>query len=156
VISSEVAWNELSADEGATGGGVSEVFALPSFQSGAKVPAAPNGFKGRGVPDVCADADPASGYEVLVDGESTVIGGTSAVAPLWAGLLARINQSIGKPAGYLNPLIYSATADAGTSAAFHDITSGSNGGYSAAPGWDPCTGLGSPNGAALLAALKGG
>ncbi|HTA53091.1 MAG TPA: S53 family peptidase [Candidatus Acidoferrum sp.] len=155
VISSEVAWNELSASEGATGGGVSEVFPLPSFQSGSKVPAAPNGFKGRGVPDVCGDADPASGYEVLVDGESTVIGGTSAVAPLWAGLVARINQSIGKPAGYLNPLIYSATADAGTSAAFHDITSGSNGGYSAAPGWDPCTGLGSPNGAALLAALRG-
>jgi kumamolisin len=155
VISSEVAWNELSANEGATGGGVSEVFALPSFQSGANVPAAPNGFKGRGVPDVCGDADPTSGYAVLVDGESTVIGGTSAVAPLWAGLLARINQSIGKPAGYLNPLIYSASADAGTSAAFHDITSGSNGGYSAAAGWDPCTGLGSPNGAALLAALKG-
>jgi kumamolisin len=155
VISSEVAWNELSENEGATGGGVSEVFAVPSFQSGAKVPAAPNGFKGRGVPDVCGDADPASGYEVLVDGESTVIGGTSAVAPLWAGLLARINQSIGKPAGYLNPLLYSPTADAGTSAAFHDVTSGSNGGYSAAPGWDPCTGLGSPNGAALLATLKG-
>jgi kumamolisin len=155
VISSEVAWNELSADEGATGGGVSEVFALPAFQSGATVPAAPNGFKGRGVPDVCGDADPASGYEVLVDGESTVIGGTSAVAPLWAGLVARINQSIGKPAGYLNPLIYSAAAGGGTSAAFHDITSGSNGGYSAAPGWDPCTGLGSPNGAALLAALQG-
>jgi kumamolisin len=156
VISSEVTWNELSADEGATGGGVSEVFTLPSFQSGATVPAAPNGFKGRGVPDVCGDADPASGYDVLVDGESTVIGGTSAVAPLWAGLVARINQSIGKPAGYLNPLIYSANAVAGTSAEFHDITSGSNGGYSAAPGWDPCTGLGSPNGAALLAALKGG
>jgi kumamolisin len=155
VISSEVAWNELSANEGATGGGVSEVFALPTFQSGAKVPAASNGFKGRGVPDVCGDADPASGYEVLVDGESTVIGGTSAVAPLWAGLLARINQSMGKPAGYLNPLIYSAAADAGSAAAFHDITSGSNGGYSAAPGWDPCTGLGSPNGAALLAALQG-
>jgi kumamolisin len=119
------------------------------------VPAAPNGFQGRGVPDVCGDADPASGYEVLVDGASTVIGGTSAVAPLWAGLLARINQSLGKPVGYLNPLLYSASADAGTSAAFHDITSGSNGGYSAGPGWDACTGLGSPNGAALLASLQG-
>jgi kumamolisin len=155
VISSEVAWNELSAKEGATGGGVSEVFALPSFQSSAKVPGAPNGFKGRGVPDVSGDADPASGYEVLVDGESTVIGGTSAVAPLWAGLLARINQSIGKPAGYLNPLIYSFSPAAGTAAAFHDITSGTNGGYSAGPGWDPCTGLGSPDGTALLAALQG-
>lgn len=148
-IGSEVAWNELALNEGATGGGVSEVFAVPSFQGSAKIPAAPNGFRGRGVPDVAGDADPASGYEVLVDGQSTVIGGTSAVAPLWAGLLARINQVIGKPAGYLNPLLYAA------SASFRDITSGSNGGYSAAPGWDPCTGLGSPNGAALLAALKG-
>ena len=154
-ISSEVAWNELAQNEGATGGGVSEVFALPAFQSSAKVPAAPNGFKGRGVPDVSGDADPASGYVVLVDGSSTVIGGTSAVAPLWAGLLARINQSIGKPAGYLNPLIYALKPAAGNAAAFRDITSGSNGGYSAAPGWDPCTGLGSPNGTALLAALKG-
>jgi kumamolisin len=150
-ISSEVAWNQLAQDEGASGGGVSKVFALPLFQAGAKVPKAPNGFVGRGVPDVSADADPASGYEVLVDGASAVIGGTSAVAPLWAGLLARINQSIGKPAGYLNPLIYAAEVEK----SFHDITSGTNGGYSAGPGWDPCTGLGSPNGAALLVALKG-
>ena len=150
-ISSEVAWNQLAQNEGATGGGVSEVFALPSFQSSARVPKAPNGFVGRGVPDVSADADPASGYLVLVDGASTVIGGTSAAAPLWAGLFARINQSIGKPAGYLNPLIYPAAAEK----TFRDITSGTNGGYSAAPGWDPCTGLGSPNGSALLAALKG-
>jgi kumamolisin len=154
-IASEVAWNELAQNEGATGGGVSENFALPAFQSSAKVPAAPNNFKGRGVPDVSANADPASGYQVLVDGESTVIGGTSAVAPLWAGLLARINQSLGKPAGYLNPLLYAMKPAAGAATAFHDITSGSNGGYSAGPGWDPCTGLGTPNGTALLDALKG-
>ncbi len=150
-ISSEVTWNELAQDEGASGGGVSEVFVLPSFQSRAHVPAAQNGFKGRGVPDVAGDADPASGYEVRVDGSSTVIGGTSAVAPLWAGLFARINQLLGKPAGYLNPILYSASA----AGAFRDITSGNNGGYSAGPGWDPCTGLGSPKGAALLAVLKG-
>lgn len=150
-ISSEVTWNELAEEEGASGGGVSEVFALPVFQSNAKVPAAPNGFKGRGVPDVAGDADPASGYDVLVDGSSTVIGGTSAVAPLWAGLFARINQLVGKPAGYLNPILYSASA----AGAFRDITSGNNGGYSAGPGWDACTGLGSPKGAALLAVLKG-
>jgi kumamolisin len=154
-ISSEVVWNELAQNEGATGGGVSENFALPTFQSSAKVPAAPNGFKGRGVPDVSADADPASGYQVLVDGESTVIGGTSAAAPLWAGLLARINQAVGKSAGYLNPLIYAMKAPANSATPFHDITSGSNGGYNASAGWDPCTGLGTPNGAALLAALKG-
>jgi kumamolisin len=149
-IRSEQVWNELAQNEGATGGGVSEVFAIPAFQSSANVPAAPNAFRGRGVPDVAADADPASGYDVLVDGESTVIGGTSAVAPLWAGLLARINQLIGKPAGYLNPLLYSANV----AATFHDITSGNNGGYAAGPRWDPCTGLGTPNGADLLAALK--
>ena len=150
-ILTEQVWNELTQNEGATGGGVSEVFATPSFQNSAKIPSAPNGFQGRGVPDVAADADPVSGYDVLVDGESTVIGGTSAVAPLWAGLLARINQLVGKPAGYLNPLLYSAKV----AATFHDITSGNNDGYSAGPGWDPCTGLGTPNGASLLATLKG-
>jgi kumamolisin len=151
-ISSEQAWNELSSNEGATGGGVSEVFALPSFQQSANVPKAPNGFVGRGVPDVAGDADPATGYNVLVDGQQSVIGGTSAVAPLWAGLFALINQSLGTNVGYVNSLLYSAKAEA----TFHDITAGNNGTYSAGPGWDACTGLGSPNGAALLAALRGG
>jgi kumamolisin len=149
-ISSEQAWNELSSGEGATGGGVSEVFALPSYQQSASVPKAPNGFAGRGVPDVAGDADPESGYNVLVDGQQTVIGGTSAVAPLWAGLLARINQSLGKNVGYLNPLLYTKNVEA----TLHDITAGSNGTYSAGPGWDACTGLGTPDGAALLAALS--
>jgi quinol monooxygenase YgiN len=150
-ISSEQAWNELSSDEGATGGGVSEVFALPTFQDRANVPKAPNGFVGRGVPDVAGDADPETGYNVVVDGEETVIGGTSAVAPLWAGLFALINQSLGTNVGYVNSLLYSATEEA----TFHDITSGNNGAYSAGPGWDACTGLGTPNGSALLAALRG-
>jgi len=149
-IGSEQAWNELSAGEGATGGGVSEVFALPSFQQNAKVPKAPNGFVGRGVPDVAGDADPGTGYNVFVDGQTAVIGGTSAVAPLWAGLLALINQSLGTNVGYINPLLYSAKVEP----TFHDITSGNNGDYSAGPGWDACTGLGSPNGAALLTALR--
>ncbi len=148
-ISSELAWNELAANEGATGGGVSEVFPLPTYQQSASVPKAPNGFAGRGVPDVAGDADPESGYNVLVDGQQTVIGGTSAVAPLWAALLARINQSLGKNVGYLNPLLYTRNIEA----TLRDITSGSNGTYSAGPGWDACTGLGTPNGAALLAAL---
>jgi kumamolisin len=149
-ISSEQAWNELSAGEGATGGGVSEFFALPAFQQTANVPKAPNGFVGRGVPDVAGDADPESGYNVLVDGQQTVIGGTSAVAPLWAGLLARINQSLGTNVGYLNPLLYAANVET----TLHDITAGNNGTYSAGPGWDACTGLGTPNGAELLAALN--
>ncbi len=150
-ISSEQAWNGLSANQGATGGGISELFALPTFQQGANVPKAPNGFVGRGVPDVAGDADPETGYNVIVDGQQSVIGGTSAVAPLWAGLLALINQSLGTNVGYVNPLLYSSKAEA----TFHDITTGSNGGYSAGPGWDACTGLGSPNGTALLGALGG-
>lgn len=149
-ISSEQAWNELSANEGATGGGVSEVFQLPDYQQSANVPAAPNGFAGRGVPDVAGDADPETGYNVIVDGQQSVIGGTSAVAPLWAGLLARVNQAIGKNVGYLNPLLYADPAES----TFRDITSGSNGDYSAGEGWDACTGLGTPDGAKLLSALQ--
>jgi kumamolisin len=125
------------------------VFALPSYQQSAGVPKAPNGFLGRGVPDVAGDADPESGYNVLVDGQQTVIGGTSAVAPLWAGLLVRINQSLGKNVGFLNPLLYTSNVES----TLHDITVGNNGTYSAGPGWDACTGLGTPDGAALLAAL---
>jgi len=149
-ITAETAWNELATNEGATGGGVSQFFPLPDYQANAGVPTHSNGYKGRGVPDVAGDADPVTGYNVVVDGQSAVIGGTSAVAPLIAGLLARINQSLGTPIGFLNPLIYSASVEA----TFHDITIGDNGGYNAGPGWDPCTGLGSPNGGAMLAAVK--
>lgn len=148
-ITSEVAWNELAGGEGATGGGVSGFFAIPTYQQQAGVPKSPTGFVGRGVPDVSGDADPATGYNVIVDGSATVIGGTSAVAPLWAGLLARINQSLGKNVGYVNPILYAAKSEA----TFHDITSGTNGTYSAGPGWDACTGLGSPDGTALLKSL---
>src|SRR5271155_4261344 len=150
-IGSEQVWNETAADEGATGGGVSEVFALPTFQQSAGVPKASNGFVGRGVPDVAGNADPETGYNVIVDGQPSVIGGTSAVAPLWAGLLALINESLGANVGYVNPLLYAAKAEA----TFHDITSGNNGTYSAGKGWDACTGLGTPNGTALLTALGG-
>ena len=132
-ISSEQAWNELAQNEGATGGGVSDFFPIPNFQTKAGVPTSPKGFRGRGVPDVAGDADPTTGYNVFVDGQWTVIGGTSAVAPLWAGLVARINQAMGKPAGYLNPLLYAQNV----SGSLRDITSGDNGGYSAGPGWDP-------------------
>jgi kumamolisin len=149
-ITSEQVWNDLSQNEGATGGGVSETFALPSFQSSASVPKAPNEFAGRGVPDVAGDADPETGYNVVVDGQSLVIGGTSAVAPLWAGLIALINQSIGKNAGYINPLLYEASVES----SLNEITVGNNGAYSAGPGWNPCTGLGSPDGEKLQSALQ--
>jgi kumamolisin len=150
-ISSETVWNDLSSGEGATGGGVSGDVARPSYQSGAHVPSAPNGFVGRGVPDVAGDADPTTGYRVLVDGSATVLGGTSAVAPLWAALIARINQELGKPVGPVNPVLYGPAA----SATFRAIVSGGNGGYTAGPGWNPCAGLGSPNGTALLRAMGG-
>jgi kumamolisin len=94
-----------------------------------------------------ADADPGTGYDVRVDGSDTVIGGTSAVAPLWAGLVALLNQLKGRPVGYLNPKLYSGAA------AFHDIAEGNNNGFTAAPGWDACTGLGSPIGSKLLGVL---
>ena len=82
-----------------------------------------------------------------------VVGGTSAVAPLWAALICRMTQSTGKPFGLLQPLLY-AGVTAGTAAAgFQDITSGNNGAYPAGPGWDACTGLGSPNGTTLLTVL---
>ncbi|MGA9981579.1 MAG: S53 family peptidase [Candidatus Sulfotelmatobacter sp.] len=151
-ITSETVWNELASNEGATGGGISDVFPLPSWQSGAGVPpsANPNKNVGRGVPDVAGDADPTTGYVTRVDGNPDVIGGTSAVAPLWAGLIALINQSIGKPVGFINPLLYQ---DASTTRDLNDITSGNNGAYSAGPGWDACSGLGSPIGAQVAAAL---
>ena len=147
-IASEVVWNETSANEGATGGGVSTVFPLPAWQQGIALPKAPNGIAGRGVPDVAGNADPLTGYQVLVDGVSEVIGGTSAVAPLWAALIARCNQRLGRPLGDVHAALY----QIGTRA-FRDITQGNNGAYQAAIGWDPCTGFGTPNGEALLAAL---
>jgi kumamolisin len=152
VISSETVWND-GPGQGAGGGGISDVFPLPAYQAGAAVPpsANPGARVGRGVPDVCGDADPDTGYTVRVDGQTLPIGGTSAVAPLWAGLVALLNQGLGHPVGFLQPFLYSA---AGT-AALHDIVTGSNGAYSAGRGWDACTGLGSPDGFALLKALSG-
>ena len=146
-VTSEVVWNQLSSNEGATGGGVSALFGLPDWQSNSNVPAPPTSTGGRGVPDVAGDADPSTGYTVRVDGETTTIGGTSAVAPLWAGLVAIANAANGQDVGFVNPTLYAAKG------AFRDITSGNNGAFSAGPGWDPCTGLGSPQGAAVITAL---
>jgi kumamolisin len=153
-ITSEVVWNDLP-NNGATGGGVSATFPLPTWQANANVPSSvnPGNFVGRGVPDVAGDADPFTGYQIDVDGSDIVVGGTSAVAPLWAGLIAGFNSSLKTSVGYLNPTLYQTVAvAAGT---FHDITSGNNDGYSAGPGWDACSGWGSPNGAAILQSLAG-
>ncbi len=148
-IASEVVWNELANQEGATGGGVSTVFALPTWQANAKVPPASTSTGGRGVPDVAGDADPTTGYSIRVDGETAVIGGTSAVAPLWAGLVAVANQQLGTQVGFIQPLIYAANA----ASAFGDILTGNNGAFSAEPGWDACTGLGSPIASKLIPLL---
>jgi kumamolisin len=152
-VSSEVVWND-GASGGATGGGVSDTFPLPSYQAKAKVPPSANKgkYKGRGVPDISGDADPATGYQVTADGSSFTVGGTSAVAPLWAGLVALLNQGLGKSAGYLNTDLYQTLAT--TKGAFRDITSGNNGHFKAAAGWDPCSGWGSPVGTAIQSALK--
>ncbi|PLZ04271.1 peptidase S53 [Burkholderia sp. WAC0059] len=153
-IASETVWGEAAeGDDGASGGGVSTVFALPAWQNGLAVARSGGGTQPltkRGVPDVAGDADPASGYAVRIDGTDTVVGGTSAVAPLWAALIARINAARGKPVGFVNAVLYQQQG------AFNDITSGSNGDFDAAPGWDACTGLGSPDGARVAAALGGG
>jgi kumamolisin len=153
-ISQEVVWNEGTM-AGATGGGISEFFTVPGFQKLVSVPPSvnPGGKQGRGVPDVAGDADPTTGYLIRVDHREVVFGGTSAVAPLWTALIALINQQLGHPVGYLNPLLYS--GQIANSGAFHNITSGNNGAYQARQGWDPCTGLGTPNGAKLLQVLLG-
>ncbi len=144
-ITSEVVWQDQS------GGGVSRIFDLASYQENAGVPPSvnPTGPVRRGVPDVAGNADHSTGYNIVVDGQSITAGGTSAVAPLWAGLMARINQKLGHSAGFINPILYQ------NPQAFNDITSGSNTDYNAGPGWDPCTGLGSPRGGAILKALSG-
>jgi kumamolisin len=145
-ISSEVVWND-QPQGGATGGGFSTVFPQPSWQANLSGPS-----DGRGVPDVAGDASPETGYKILVDGKAMVIGGTSAVAPLWAGLIAVANQQNGQPAGFLQLALYAAKSKG----AFHDTISGNNGSFSAAAGWDACTGLGSPIAPNVISAIKPG
>jgi kumamolisin len=141
---------------GGSGGGVSAVFAVPAWQSAVGVPGdADTGRPGRGVPDVSADADPSSGYQVRVHGADRVIGGTSAVSPLWAALTCRLAQSLGRRPGLLQPQLYAGLSAGQVPPGFRDVTSGTNGAYTAGPGWDPCTGLGVPDGEALLARLRG-
>jgi kumamolisin len=153
-IESETVWNEDLIDEGAGGGGISKVFAKPAYQDSVSVPPSADSrhHVGRGVPDVAAVADPETGViRMNVDGvhiEPT--GGTSASAPLWAGLVARLNQKLPTRCGFLNPTLYAHCA----TGVLNDITQGNNGAYSATTGWDACTGLGTPNGDKLFAALS--
>ncbi|MGO9451832.1 MAG: protease pro-enzyme activation domain-containing protein [Candidatus Binataceae bacterium] len=150
-ITSETVWND-GAQGGAGGGGISTAFPRPPYQEGLSAALTAGGAETlakRGVPDVAGDADEDTGYDVRVDGSDTVIGGTSAVAPLWAGLIARINSANGQPAGYLNPTLYQ------NQSAFNDITKGNNGTFAAAAGWDACTGMGSPIGTRIASVIKG-
>jgi kumamolisin len=187
-ISSEVIWNETAANEGAGGGGISDVFAVPSFQANAGVPARAAGSGsgrghgsgaaasggtgtaasggtgtaasasaaagGRGVPDVAGNADPVTGYQIFSGGQAQVVGGTSAVAPLWAALVSRLAEATGQRFGLIQTLLYAGVTPGTAVNGFNDITSGNNGAYTAGPGWDACSGLGSPDGTALLARLK--
>ena len=186
VVSSEVVWNELASNEGAGGGGVSDQFALPSWQANAGVgpraasqpaaaaaapaasavdpmasehrghnPSSGSGTGGRGVPDVAGNADPVTGYQIYQGGQAQVVGGTSAVAPLWSALIARLAQATGKRFGLTQPLLYAGVSPGTDVPGFRDITSGNNGAYAAGPGWDSCTGLGVPDGTALLSRLQG-
>lgn len=157
-IRSEVVWNE-GDNGGAGGGGVSNKFSRPPYQATTKIPLSPQGKRGRGLPDVAGNA---TGYQMISGGKEIPVSGTSAVAPLWAGLIALINQSLiekgGKSVGFLNPLIYGPAG----SGALKDIVEGNNDidgtlkKYSATVGWDACTGFGSPNGMKLLQALESG
>ena len=140
-VVSETVWHD--SDTSATGGGVSEFFPLPDYQANAGVPESiSTKHGGRGVPDVAGLADPETGYHVLIDGQAMVIGGTSAVAPLMAGLVARVNQQKGKTAGFINPMLYA------NPSLCRDIVDGDNNttqsgtGYTSRAGWDACTGLG--------------
>jgi kumamolisin len=157
-ISSEVVWNETAAKEGAGGGGVSDVFAVPSWQANAGVPGragGSSGSSGRGVPDVAGNADPTTGYQIYSGGRAQVVGGTSAVAPLWAALVSRLAEGTGQRFGLVQTALYAGVTPGTEVAGCRDITSGNNGAYTAGPGWDACSGLGSPDGTALLTRLKG-
>jgi len=152
-VTSEKVWND-GKEGGATGGGVSQQFGLPAWQANAGVPDSPAGKPGRGVPDVAGNADPNTGYQVRVDGQQTVIGGTSAVAPLWAALTARLAQSLGSRLGLVQQRLYAGIESKHPVAGLRDITKGDNGAYRAGPGWDACSGLGVPMGTALLTRLQ--
>jgi kumamolisin len=165
---SERAWKDgdgLRADNGgSTGGGVSVRLPRPAWQSGLDIAGVnPGQIAGRIVPDVAANASANTGYFVVAGGQQEISGGTSASAPLWAALVARMNQQLAassKRVGYLTPLLYGAAADGGPlgRAGCNDIHSGDNvtahvGGFKSTTGFDAVTGWGSPKGKDLLAAL---
>ena len=166
----EVSWYEsLLGATMAGGGGMSGHFTLPAFQAGVKTPnpgatwlaGRTRSFRGRWVPDVAAHAGFRPGVAMSLLGQPFAGGGTSAATPVWAALIARLAAEFGRPLGWLTPALYQ-LADSG---GFRDIREGHNDmdprtgktvHYRAGPGWDPCTGLGAPDGIALLEALRAG
>jgi kumamolisin len=148
-ITAEAAWNQGYAG---TGGGISDVFPVPAYQSNLALPPSLNdGATRRGVPDVACAAAATPGYRIIVNGQQVVKDGTSAATPLWAALLAMANAARGAPLGFANAMLYS------NPQVFRAVTTGNNHvngrGYDAGPGWNACTGLGVPKGADLIAVL---
>jgi kumamolisin len=155
----ETVWNQWKQFRLASGGGVSDVFPLPVYQRRTNVPVrhSDKRSQGRGIPDVAANASSETGYLIEANETRMSLGGTSAVAPLWAALVARLNEALGTKIGFLTPLLYKMNSAANV--AVFDITRGFNGAdrahaFHARRGWDPCTGFGSPNGEELLRWLK--
>jgi kumamolisin len=152
-VTSEVVWHDPNGG-GATGGGVSDIFGLPAYQQNANVDLSLNtGKPGRGIPDIAGDADPSSGYTIRVDGQTMQIGGTSAVAPMMAGLIARINEANGAPAGFIHPKLYANPMVCRDIVQGNNITTTNKKGYTARQGWHACSGNGVPDGTKLLEAL---
>ena len=157
VAITEVVWNDGPGS--GTGGGVSDITPVPSWQEG-KVPRSMNAgnFAGRAIPDVAANADPATGYLTMSGGQLGIVGGTSASAPLWGSLITRINALIAGRVGNFNALLYDTI---GPSGVLRDIITGNNdtdglldGQFAAGTAWDACTGWGVPDGTKLLNALR--
>lgn len=157
----EYVWNDTGAGgPGATGGGISAKFPVPSYQANAGLPNRnKTGQPGRGIPDISGNASENSGYEQFINGQEQPVGGTSAVAPLYAGLIALINANLSGPIGFINPTLYTLGSGAfrpvggppgPANNSFEGVT-----GYSAGAGWNACTGLGSVNGVALQNTLQG-
>ena len=148
-VAAEAVWNDGSSG---TGGGISDVFPVPAYQLNLALPPSVNdGAVRRGVPDVAGAAAGTPGYRVVLSGVETVKDGTSAVAPLWAALIAIANAQRGTPLGFVNSVLYS------NPALLRPIIRGNNRadgkGYDAGPGWNACTGLGVPKGSDIIAAL---
>ncbi len=151
----ETGWN-TNGNGLASGGGFSHFYPMPSYQKTLPTGVQQQFNNQRGIPDVSADEDSATGLIGYVSGQWFPIGGNTSAA-LWAGLEAIANQMAKHPLGFINPGLYKLAASATYHQDFHDITQGNNGnpqagvkGYSAAPGWDPVTGLGTPNAEKLI------